>query len=114
MINRVPISVLDFQTPLDTLPRHISLPTVLKLSNRVFGCVVYVHVPFHQQSKLDPYALRCMFVGYGLNKKGHKCYQPPTQKFFVTTDATFHEDVSYFVVSKLFLFRGKSGVKKRN
>ncbi|BFG42330.1 hypothetical protein CerSpe_286040 [Prunus speciosa] len=114
VINRVPSSVLNFQTPLDTLAHHISLPTILKLPPRVFGCVVYAHVPTHQRSKLDPCALRCVFIGYGLNQKGYKCYHPPTQKIFVTIDTIFHEDLAYFMVSKTPSLQGERGSEEKD
>lgn len=72
----MPSSVLGFQTPLNTLAHYISLPTILKIPHRMFGCVVYAHVPSCQRSKLDPCAIRCVFFGYGSNKKGYKCYHP--------------------------------------
>ncbi|KAK2372965.1 hypothetical protein QL285_074037 [Trifolium repens] len=36
------------------------------------------------------------FLGYAPNKRGYKCYHPPSQKLFVSKDVTFHENVSYF------------------
>ncbi|KAM1853011.1 hypothetical protein ACFX14_009032 [Malus domestica] len=110
LINRVPSRVLDFQTPFDVLQKHISLVSVSKLHLKVFGCIVYVHVYSHQRSKLDAYALRCVFVGYANNKKGYKCYHPPTQKTYITMDVTFHEEVSYFVKpSSDFPLQGEMG-----
>ncbi|KAI5343751.1 hypothetical protein L3X38_011627 [Prunus dulcis] len=64
---------------------------------KVFGCVAYVHVYSHQRSKLDPCALRCVFIGYSSSQKVYKCYHPPTQKVHVTLDVTFHEEVPYYV-----------------
>jgi len=62
----------------------------------VFGCVVFVHIPKNQRSKLDARAIKCVFVGYGGSQKGYKCYHPPTRKYYVTMDVTFFEDMSYF------------------
>ena len=78
LINRVPSRVLDFQTPLDVLQKHVSLVSVSKLPLKVFGCNAYVHVYSHQRSKLDACALRCVFIGYANNQKGYKCYHPLT------------------------------------
>ncbi len=33
---------------------------------KVFGCIVYVHVPNEKISKLDPKAEKCIFIGYSL------------------------------------------------
>ncbi|CAL9005654.1 unnamed protein product [Prunus brigantina] len=97
LINRTPSRVLDFKTPHDVFGDHVSPVSVSKLPLKVFGCVAYVHVYSHQRSKLDPCALRCVFIGYSSTHKGYKCYHPPTQKVHVTLDVTFHEEVPYYV-----------------
>jgi len=33
---------------------------------RMFGCIVYVHVPEEKRSKLDPKVEKCIFIGYSL------------------------------------------------
>ncbi|KAI5444626.1 hypothetical protein KIW84_013047 [Lathyrus oleraceus] len=68
--------------------------------SRIFGCVAFVHVHKQYRNKLDPRAVRCIFLGYAPNKRGYKCYHPPSQKFFVSKDVTFHENVSYFTRSQ--------------
>ncbi|BBN70448.1 hypothetical protein Prudu_1477S000700 [Prunus dulcis] len=68
-----------------------------KLLLKVFGCIAYVNVYSHQRSKLDPCALRCVFIGYSSTHKCYKCYHPPTQKVHITLDVTFHEEVPYYV-----------------
>ncbi|CAL9003170.1 unnamed protein product, partial [Prunus brigantina] len=97
LINRTPSRVLDFKTPHEVFGDHVSPVSVSKLPPKVFGCVAYVHVYSHQRSKLDPCALRCVFIGYSSTQKGYKCYHPPTQKVHVTLDVTFHEEVPYYV-----------------
>lgn len=37
-----------------------------------FGCTCLVHIHDKQRRKLDPRALKCMFIGYSTNKKGYK------------------------------------------
>ncbi|CAL8113480.1 unnamed protein product [Prunus armeniaca] len=97
LINRTPSQVLDFKTLHDVFGNHVSPVSVSKLTPNVFGCVAYVHVYSHQLSKLDPCALRCVFIGYSSTHKGYKCYHPLTQKVYVTLDVTFHEEVPYYV-----------------
>ncbi|CAL9021510.1 unnamed protein product, partial [Prunus brigantina] len=72
LINRTPSRVLDFKTPHDVFGDHVSPVSVSKLPPKVFGCVAYVHVYSHQRSKLDPCALRCVFIGYSSTQKGYK------------------------------------------
>lgn len=36
---------------------------------KVFGCAAYAHI---KQGKLEPRALRCVFVGYPYGVKGYK------------------------------------------
>ncbi|CAL9018378.1 unnamed protein product [Prunus brigantina] len=113
LINRTPSRVLDFKTPLDVLCAHTPPISVSKLPPKVFGCVAYVHVYSHQRSKLDPCALRCVFIGYSTTQKGYKCYHPPSQKVHVTLDVTFHEEVPYYVSSSSPI-QGERGSELKN
>ncbi|MCO5557439.1 hypothetical protein L7F22_011003 [Adiantum nelumboides] len=45
---------------------------------KLFGCIAYLHVPDELQTKLDPKAEKCIFIGYSLEQKGYKCYNPIT------------------------------------
>ena len=63
LINCVPSRVLDFQTPLDVLQKHVSLVSVSKLHPKVFECIVYVHVYSHQGSKLGACAIDVYLLG---------------------------------------------------
>ncbi|RVX21944.1 Retrovirus-related Pol polyprotein from transposon TNT 1-94 [Vitis vinifera] len=70
LINRVPSSSLQFQTPFDVLHHTVSAPTIPNMSPKVFGCVAFVYLQKGLRTKLEPRALRCVFVGYALHKKG--------------------------------------------
>jgi Reverse transcriptase (RNA-dependent DNA polymerase)/Integrase core domain len=96
LINRMPSNVLNFQTPLQVLSSYVSIPSILNLPPKVFGCVAFVHIQKHQRSKLEPCAEKCVFVGYGQNQKGYKCFNPVSKKLFVTMDVTFIETESFF------------------
>jgi hypothetical protein len=43
---------------------------------RVFGYIAYVHVLDEKKSKLDPKAKKCIFIGYSLEQKGYRCFNP--------------------------------------
>ncbi|RVW49190.1 Retrovirus-related Pol polyprotein from transposon TNT 1-94 [Vitis vinifera] len=96
LINRVPSSSINFQTPLQALTNVVVAPTIPNLPPRVFGCVAFVHLHKHQRTKLTSHALQCVFVGYALHKKGYRCYHPPTRQMYITMDVVFHEDSMYF------------------
>ncbi|CAL9025897.1 unnamed protein product [Prunus brigantina] len=96
LINRMPSGVLTFKTPLQVLAQHKPLPSVLVLTPQIFGYVAFVHLHKNQRSKLDPCALRCVFVGYATHQKGYRCYHPPTQRTYVTLDVTFLESELFF------------------
>jgi len=40
-------------------------------------------------------------IGYSSTQKGYICYHPPSHKYFVSRDVTFHEQESYFVQTHL-------------
>ncbi|KAI5346394.1 hypothetical protein L3X38_014273 [Prunus dulcis] len=86
-------SVSNSISDIDHSPPH-AIHT--NLEPRLFGCVAYVQVYPHQRGKLDPCALRCVFVGYAATQKGYKCFHPPTQTMHVTADVTFHESEFYY------------------
>jgi hypothetical protein len=109
LINRLPSSVLNGRIPYEVLSTHVSIPSFHNLPARVFGCVVFVHIPKNQRTKLDFRALKCVLVGYGTHQKGYKCYHPPTRKFFVTMDVTFYEDTCYFVPLDNTPLQGEKG-----
>ncbi|RVW63837.1 Retrovirus-related Pol polyprotein from transposon RE1 [Vitis vinifera] len=58
LINRVPSSLINFQTPLQALTNAVVAPTVPNLPPRVFGCVAFVHLHKHQCTKLTSHALQ--------------------------------------------------------
>ncbi|RDX67605.1 hypothetical protein CR513_53499, partial [Mucuna pruriens] len=85
LINRLPTRVLNGISPI----KHIlsffpSSPLMLSLPNRVFVCVAFVHSHNPHHGKLDPKAVKCVFIGYPSNKKGFKCYHPLSLRFFVS------------------------------
>lgn len=78
LMNRLPSRILNYKTPLQVLAEHVTLPYVLMLPPRKFGCVTYVHLHKNQRTKLDPCVVRCIFLGYAAHKKGYRYYDPST------------------------------------
>ena len=78
LINRLPSRILGFKSPMDILSTfYPNLHTTNNLVPRIFGCVAFVHVHNQNRGKLDPRALKCVFLGYSSTQKGYKCYHPP-------------------------------------
>ena len=88
--------VIDYQTPLQMLSQFHPIPSALNFCPKVFGCVCYVHIHFHQRDKLDPRTLKCVFLGYSNSRKGYKCFHPPIGKYYISMDVQFCEGDSYF------------------
>ena len=84
LINRLPSRVLGFKSPLEMLSTfYPDLKTTNNLVPRIFGCLSFVHVHSQNRGKLDPRALKCVFVGYSSTQKGYKCCHPPSKKLYV-------------------------------
>ena len=89
--------VLSFVTPLQKFQEffpHSRLGAHLPL--RVFGFTVFVHAHAPKRNKLDPGALKCVFLGYSSTQKGYRCYDPISQKLYVSLDVTFFEHTPYY------------------
>ena len=97
LINRLPSRVLGFKSPMDVLSTfYPTLTTTNNFVPLVFGYVSFVHVHGPNRGKLDPRALKCVFVSYSFTQKGYKCYHPSSKWFYVSMDVTFNEHASYF------------------
>ncbi|RVX01324.1 Retrovirus-related Pol polyprotein from transposon RE1 [Vitis vinifera] len=58
LINRVPSSSINFQTPFQALTNAIVAPTIPNLPPHVFSYVAFVHLHKHQRTKLTSHALQ--------------------------------------------------------
>ena len=92
----MPSRIFAHKAPLESLKGFF--PTLYFPSStppKVFGSVALVHIPARSSSKLEPRALKCLFVGYSPHQKGYICYHPPTQKKYVSLNVTFFETQGY-------------------
>ena len=97
LINHTPSKTLKFQTPLNCLLKFF--PHVRMLNSRpprVFGCVAFVHHTNPNRGKLEPRAIKCIFLGYSPTQKGYKCYCPTSKQFYVSCDVTFLENEPFY------------------
>ena len=65
---------------------------------KVFGCIYDVHVPDELWTKLDAKAKKCIFLGYSLEHKGYRCYNPMTRKLRISHDVVFDELASWYAL----------------
>lgn len=93
---RIPSEGLYFCIPLAVLADHVSLPSFLNLNPRIFRYVAYVHLHTNQCSKLDPFAVKCVFLGFAPQQKGYRCYHSSSHRLYVTMDITFSELEIFF------------------
>src|SRR3954465_3159116 len=86
LINRCPSTALDMKTPEEVWSGHP--PDLDKL--RVFGCVAYAHI---RQDKVEPRALKCMFMGYPEGVKAYMlwCLEPGHRRCITSRDVVFNE-----------------------
>ncbi|RVX21100.1 L-ascorbate oxidase [Vitis vinifera] len=85
LINRVPSSSINFQTPLQALTNVVVAPTVPNLPPRVFGCVAFVHLHKHQRTKLTSHALQ-----YSMYFSSESELQGEYHKEIQTLDYDYH------------------------
>jgi hypothetical protein len=92
LINRMPSRVLGYKTPIECLngTNDFVVPP------KVFGCACFVHDYRGSVGKLDPRAIKCIFVGYSPTQKGYRCWSPAERRFFVSMDVTFHENEPFY------------------
>jgi hypothetical protein len=76
IMNRTPITVIDGMT----LEEKFTCKKPYVSHLRVFGSITYVHVLDEKRSKLNSKAEKCIFIGYSLEQKGYRCFNPSTRK----------------------------------
>jgi hypothetical protein len=67
-------------------------------SFRVFDCTCFVLRPYVERSKLSSRSAICVFLGYGEGKKGYRCFDPITQKLYVSHHVVFLKHTPFFSI----------------
>lgn len=109
MINRLPSHVIDNQSPLGMLFHFILSVSIQVVCPQKFLVVFLMFISKQHRTKLDPRALKCVFIGYSSRQNGYKCYHPPNRIIFVIVDVTFSETNSV----QFPHFRGRLSGKMR-
>jgi hypothetical protein len=59
---------------------------------RVFGCIAYAHI---DNGKLEPRAIKCIFLGYGSCVKAYKLWNSEAHKAFYSRKVVFNESTMF-------------------
>lgn len=92
LINCMPISPLDGQSPFECLFGYY--PNLHRL--KVFGCVCFPLLCPYNSHKFEPRITQHVFLGYALEYKGCLCFNPLTQHNVVARHVLFHEHIFPF------------------
>ncbi|PKU70484.1 Retrovirus-related Pol polyprotein from transposon TNT 1-94 [Dendrobium catenatum] len=92
LINRLPTSTLNNNTPFQQLYNHPPAYSHMK----IFRCLCYPWLRPYVHSKLTPLSRPCIFIGYALNQKGYRCMDIATRKVYTSRHVVFNESVFPF------------------
>jgi hypothetical protein len=93
LINRMPSRVLEWQIPMEMLQKK---EWEHSFSKGVWMCVFCQKDNKPTVGKLDPRAVKCIFMGYSGTQKGYVCWSPVERRLFVSMDVTFRENEPYY------------------
>lgn len=90
LINRLPTPILpNTMSPFQAL--FGDSPNYSK--TRIFGCLCYPWLRPYAQHKLEPRSRPCIFLGYSLTQSAYKCFDPLSQRIFISRHITFDESI---------------------
>jgi hypothetical protein len=69
LINRQPTKSNNFVTPLKRLSEFGSIPSILSLTPKIFDYVTFVHVLKINRTKIEPCAIKCIFLHLDIIKR---------------------------------------------
>jgi hypothetical protein len=58
---------------------------------RIFGCIVYSHIPKTERKKMNSKTRRCLFLGYDEESKVYRLYDKTNRKILLNRDVIFDE-----------------------
>jgi hypothetical protein len=61
---------------------------------KIFGSLVFIHIPKEKRNKLDPSGKKVIFVGYYEVSKAFRVYIPCHHHIEIKRDVNFDEDVA--------------------
>lgn len=88
ILNRIPTIALKYVTPEKAWSGKKPHVGYFK----VFGCLVWAHIPDEKRKKLEPKGHKCLFMGYSEDSEVYMLYDLTTNKVFVSRDVKFDEE----------------------
>jgi hypothetical protein len=61
---------------------------------KIFGCLVFIHIPKEKRNKLEPSGKKGIFVGYCEVSKAFRIYIPGHHHIEISSDVTFDEEAT--------------------
>ncbi|KAI3678432.1 hypothetical protein L6452_37724 [Arctium lappa] len=95
-INRHPTPILKNKSPYEAI--YDISPAYELLKVWVSAC--FVQLQPHEHTKLEPRSRLCCFLGYGIEHKGYRCWDPISQRLRISRHVTFWEHVPFSSISK--------------
>jgi hypothetical protein len=92
LINRLPSTVIQSQTPIERLFGNKGDYSFL----RIFGCACWPNLRPYNKRKLQFRSTQCAFLGYSGIHKGYKCLDISTGRVYISRDIVFDETVFPF------------------
>jgi hypothetical protein len=62
---------------------------------RIFGCLIYIHVPKEKRTQMETSGKKGVFVGYSEISKAYRIYVPSQRKIEVRRYVNFHEESAF-------------------
>lgn len=65
---------------------------------KTFGCACYLCLRSFNSHKLHPTSFKCIFLGYSHMHKGHRCFNPLSNKIIISRDLRFDGSVFPYAI----------------
>jgi len=91
IVKKIPTKVGKNSTPYEA--RFCKKPIVSNL--KIFGSTGFVHILAQQWKNLDGKSVKYIFIGYSKISKDYRCFDPLTNKIYVSRDVIFDEGGIY-------------------
>jgi hypothetical protein len=70
---------------------------------RVFGSIVWAHIPDEKRKAKQPKSEKCIFVGYSEDVKGYRLLQPHCNEIIIRRDVKFDENLLACELNSMFV-----------